>query len=108
QSYNPAEYPEAEIVPVDDIAMQSTLPTKIVGNQPIPQTPALPALRLMLERGEQEKRRMIRKTLLGAQKVKVMIGLLVGISLLLLASRFVNIPAAFQVLQQNLTTPRGI
>src|SRR5205085_1604585 len=41
QSYNPAGHSEAEIVLVDDIAMQSTLPIKIIGNQPIPQTPAL-------------------------------------------------------------------
>lgn len=36
------------------------------------------------------------------------IGLLIGIGLLLLVSRFVNIAAILHVVQQNLATPRGI
>src|SRR5947209_2666112 len=39
---------------------------------------------------------------------KVTLGLLMGIGLLYLVSRFVNIPATMQVLGQNLATPRGI
>src|SRR5215469_5998025 len=39
---------------------------------------------------------------------KVTIGLLIGIGLLLLVSRFVNIPITMHILQQNLTTSSGI
>ena len=39
---------------------------------------------------------------------KVMIGLLIGIGLLFLVSRFVNISTALHVLLEHLTTPRGI
>src|SRR5260370_15348847 len=48
------------------------------------------------------------KSLLGIPKAKVMIGLLIGIGLLFLVSRFVNISTALPTLQQNLATPRGI
>lgn len=48
------------------------------------------------------------KSLLSTFKIKVTIGLLVGICLLFLVSRFVDISASFQVLRQNLATPRGI
>ena len=48
------------------------------------------------------------KSLLGIPKAKVMIGLLIGIGLLFLVSRFVNLPVTFHVLQQNLETPVGI
>src|SRR5258708_2525288 len=47
------------------------------------------------------------KSLLSALKIKVTIGLLIGIGLLFLVSRFVDIAATFQVLRQNLATPRG-
>jgi len=40
--------------------------------------------------------------------VKVSTGLLIGVGLLFLVSRFVDFPAAIHVLQQHLTTPRGI
>lgn len=45
---------------------------------------------------------------LSIPKVRVMIGLLIGIGLLVLVSRFVNLPVTFHVLQQNLETPIGI
>ncbi len=48
------------------------------------------------------------KSLRGIPKAQVIIGLLIGIGLLVLASRFVNIPVTFHVLQQNLATPTGI
>ncbi len=48
------------------------------------------------------------KRLSGMPVVKVIIGLLVGIGLLVLVSRFVNIPITIHILQQNLTTPSGI
>jgi uncharacterized protein (TIRG00374 family) len=48
------------------------------------------------------------KSLLSTSKTKVTIGLLIGIGLLFLVSRFVNISTSIQVLQQHLATPRGI
>src|SRR5258706_5178838 len=48
------------------------------------------------------------KSLLCIPKAKVMIGLLIGIGLLFLVSRFVNVSAALHVLQQKLAAPRGI
>ncbi len=47
------------------------------------------------------------KGLLSAPAAKVTIGLLIGIGLLLLVSRFVNIAMSMNILQQNLATPRG-
>ena len=48
------------------------------------------------------------KSLLGTTWAKVTIGLLIGIGLLFLVSRFVNIPTTLHVLQEHLATPRGI
>lgn len=48
------------------------------------------------------------KNFLSASKTKVAIGLLTGVVLLFLVSRFVNISTTLQVLQKHLATPRGI
>lgn len=48
------------------------------------------------------------KAFLNSPVVKIIIGLLVGVGLLLLISRFVDVPATIQLLQQNLATPRGL
>jgi len=48
------------------------------------------------------------KGLSSTPAAKVIIGLLIGIGLLFLVSRFVNVSMAMHVLQQNLATPRGI
>jgi uncharacterized protein (TIRG00374 family) len=60
----------------------------------------------------QPANRKARKTspgdLLRTPAVKVTLGLLVGIGLLFLVSRFVNVPTILAVLHKNLTTPRGI
>lgn len=48
------------------------------------------------------------KSFFNTPVVKLIIGLLIGIGLLLLVSRFVNIPATIHVLQQNVTTPRSL
>src|SRR5947209_18173531 len=40
--------------------------------------------------------------------IKVAIGLCIGIGLLFLVSRFVDIPTTLHLLQQKLVTPRGI
>jgi uncharacterized protein (TIRG00374 family) len=48
------------------------------------------------------------KVLLGVPAIKITIGLLVGISLLYLVSKYVDLGATLHVLQQNLATARGI
>jgi uncharacterized protein (TIRG00374 family) len=48
------------------------------------------------------------KSVLGIFKLNVLIGLLIGIGLLFLVSRFVNLAYTLGVLQQNLSTPRGL
>jgi uncharacterized protein (TIRG00374 family) len=48
------------------------------------------------------------QTILNTPAAKVVLGLLVGIGLLYLVSKFVDIPTTIQVLRQNLATPRGI
>jgi uncharacterized protein (TIRG00374 family) len=48
------------------------------------------------------------KSLLSITKAQVVIGLLIGIGLLFLVSRFVNIAFTLHVLRQNLTTPQGL
>lgn len=50
----------------------------------------------------------VMKGLLSSPAAQVIIGLLIGIGLLFLVSRFVNIAVSLHLLQQNLTTPRGI
>src|SRR5260221_12370937 len=48
------------------------------------------------------------KSLFSTPRAKVTVGLLIGIGLLLLVSRFVNVPTVLALLHKNLTTPRGI
>jgi len=48
------------------------------------------------------------KGLLTTPAAKVIIGLLIGVGLLVLVSRFVNIAVSMRMLQQNLATPRGV
>jgi uncharacterized protein (TIRG00374 family) len=48
------------------------------------------------------------KVLLNKPVVKVTIGLAIGIGMLFLVARYVNIPMTVEELQENLATPRGI
>jgi uncharacterized protein (TIRG00374 family) len=48
------------------------------------------------------------KSLFRISRAKITVGLLIGIGLLFLISRFVNISTTLDVLQHNLATPRGI
>ena len=48
------------------------------------------------------------KSLFRISRAKITIGLLIGLGLLFLISRFVNISTTIHVLQHNLATPRGI
>jgi uncharacterized protein (TIRG00374 family) len=55
-----------------------------------------------------EKGKGLMKSLLRTTKTKVTIGLLIGIGLLFLVSRFVNLSTSMQTMQEHLATPRGI
>ena len=57
---------------------------------------------------DEKEHRMPLAGLFRTSVVKVMLGLLVGIGLLFLVSRFVNVPTILAVLHKNLETPRGI
>jgi uncharacterized protein (TIRG00374 family) len=48
------------------------------------------------------------KSLFSTPAAKITVSLLIGMGLLLLVSRFVDIPATLYVLQRNLATPRGL
>jgi len=48
------------------------------------------------------------KALLNSPTTKVTIGLLIGVGLLLLVARFVDLPVTIAILRMNLATPQGI
>lgn len=48
------------------------------------------------------------KAIFGHPTTRLIIGLLIGVGLLLLVAKVVNIPATWSVLKKNLATPRGI
>jgi len=48
------------------------------------------------------------KSLLSIPKTQIIIGILTGMGLLFLVSRFIDLPTTIHVLQQNLATPRGL
>ncbi|MBV9691422.1 MAG: flippase-like domain-containing protein [Ktedonobacteraceae bacterium] len=56
---------------------------------------------------ERVKAQSAEKATLNTSTIKVVLGLLVGIGMLLLVSRFVNITATLGTLKQHLTTPQG-
>jgi uncharacterized protein (TIRG00374 family) len=91
--------------------IQQTGPLPVVnlyGSEPFGRTlPRIPAVLPILTEQE-EKQRSPWKAFLSTPAAKVTIGLIVGVGLLLLVARFVNLPATIQVLRQNLATPRGI
>ncbi len=82
---------------------QKYWPNDIQRAGPLPNIPAnVPVTPLF------EKPQPFWKVFLAKPATKVTLGLLVGIGLLYLVSRFVDIPTTMQVLRQHLTTPQGI
>jgi uncharacterized protein (TIRG00374 family) len=91
--------------------IQQTGPLSVVnlyGSEPFGRTQPHPAVNAAGIPASQTTTQPTWKTFLSTPAVKVTIGLLIGIGLLYLVSRFVDIPTTMQVLRQNLTTPRGI
>ena len=91
--------------------IQQTGPLPVVnlyGSEPFGRTlPTLPQVSIAA-RASQAKQELVWKTLFNTPAIKVTIGLLIGIGLLYLVSRFVDVPTTLDVLQQNLATPGGI
>jgi uncharacterized protein (TIRG00374 family) len=82
--------------------------SNLYGNQPFGfSLPRVPAVKALPEQ-PQAKPQPRWQALLNTPAVKVSFGLLVGIALLLLIAKFVDIPTTMRVLQTNLATPRGI
>ncbi len=79
----------------------------LYGAEPFGRTLPLAAV-TRLAAPSQEQQQPKWKMFLNSPVIKVTLGLLVGIALLFLVSRFVDLPTTIQVLKQNLTTPRGI
>src|SRR6266700_4005549 len=82
--------------------------SNLYGNEPFGLSlPRVPAVKVAPEE-PQAKAQPRWQALLNTPAVKVSFGLLVGIALLLLIAKFVDIPTTMRVLQTNLATPRGI
>lgn len=72
----------------------------------MPTMPLVPVTPPLMEAATRSE--AARKTLLGNPAVKVVLGLLIGIGMLVLISRFVNIAATISLLRQHLTTTQGV
>ena len=95
----------------DGIQQTGPLPViNLYGSEPFGRTQPLIAVVTPSSTAQvkQQKQQPAWKTLLGSPAVKVTIGLLIGIGLLFLVSRFVDFPTTIRVIQQSLSTPRGI
>jgi len=91
--------------------IQQTGPLPVVnlyGREPFGRTLPYITARLPIVVQQEEKQQPAWKAFLSTPAAKVTIGLIVGVGLLLLVARFVNLPATILVLRRNLTTPRGI
>ena len=79
----------------------------LYGRQPFGQTlPRIPTPAVAV--ASQEKAQPAWRAILSTPAAKLTFGLLIGIGLLFLVSRFVDIPATITILKQRLTTPQGI
>src|SRR5947209_8476890 len=80
----------------------------LYGNEPFGRTlPTLPQVSIP-PKASPLKQEPAWKTLFNLPVVKVTPGLLIGLGLLYLVTRFVDVPTTLHVLRQHLATPRGI
>jgi uncharacterized protein (TIRG00374 family) len=81
----------------------------LYGKEPFGRTkPEIPVVNAPSEQQEETGTQPKWKEFLAKPIVKVTLGLIVGIAMLLLVTRIVDIPTTIGVLQKNLTTPAGI
>jgi len=79
----------------------------LYGSEPFGRTlPTLPVPQIAVV--EQKKPQPRWKVMLNSPAVKIALGLLIGIGMLYLVSRFINVSDTIAILKHNLTTPRGI
>jgi uncharacterized protein (TIRG00374 family) len=91
--------------------IQQTGPLPVLnlyGREPFGRTLLLSAVVTPVVTPEVTKKQPAWKGLLNTPAAKVTIGLLIGIGLLLLVARFVNLPETIRVLRVNLATPEGV
>ena len=82
---------------------QKYWPNSIQHTGPLPKVPVVTPITPLVDKPQPSW-----KAILNKPATKVTLGLLIGISLLYLVSRFVDIPTTLQVLRQHLTTPQGM
>lgn len=91
--------------------IQQTGPLPIVnlyGSEPFGKTSPLAAVPVLPAISEPTRPASAWRAILNKPAVKVTIGLAIGIGLLFLVTRYVDIPSTVQELRDNLATPRGI
>ncbi len=102
----------------DDISSQSTMHLmqfsgmmpviNLYGREPFGRTLPLASVGAPVTAPEVKQKQPAWKALLNSPTAKVTLGLLIGIGLLFLVARFVNLPVTLAILRTNLATPRGI
>ncbi|HVB73903.1 MAG TPA: lysylphosphatidylglycerol synthase transmembrane domain-containing protein [Ktedonobacteraceae bacterium] len=81
----------------------------LYGREPFGRTlPRTPAIAAAIPITPPVKSRPAWRAALSSPAVKIILGLLVGVGLLFLVARFVNLPTTIAILRQHLATPRGI
>jgi uncharacterized protein (TIRG00374 family) len=80
----------------------------LYGREPFGKTMPLASLNAPMAPPEPTKKKPAWKAFLNSPAVKVILGLLIGVGLLFLVARFVNVPATIAVLHTNLATPQGV
>ena len=80
----------------------------LYGREPFGKTMPLASLGVPITAPVVQPKQPAWKALLNSPTVKVVLGLLIGVGLLFLVARFVNLPATIAILRTNLATPQGI
>src|SRR5437763_2780980 len=80
----------------------------LYGREPFGRTLPLSSVDAPVTASEVKPKPSAWKAFLNSPAVKVTLGLLIGIGLLFLVARFVNLPATIAILRTNLATPQGI
>jgi uncharacterized protein (TIRG00374 family) len=91
--------------------IQQTGPLPVInlyGREPFGRTIPLASVGAHVIAPEVKQKQPVWKALLNSPTAKVALGLLIGIGLLFLVARFVNLPVTIAILRTNLATPQGI
>ena len=91
--------------------IQQTGPLPVInlyGREPFGRTIPLASVGAPAIAPEVKQKQPTWKALLNSPTTRVTIGLLIGVGLLFLVARFVNLPVTIAILRMNLATPQGI